>query len=100
MKIGSFESKPVTPAQGGERKAAAGSAPPRGGEALTEPSAQVALSPAASLLVKVADDGAFDAAKVERIASAIREGKYQINAEAIADKLIVNAEELLGRKLG
>jgi len=100
MKIGSFESKPITPALTSERKGAAGTAAPKGAEAAAEPSAQVALSPAASLLVKVADDPAFDAAKVERIAAAIREGKYQINAEAIADKLIVNAEELLGRKLG
>ncbi|MBL8341064.1 MAG: flagellar biosynthesis anti-sigma factor FlgM [Rubrivivax sp.] len=100
MKIGPIDSKPVAPAQGVERKAAAGSAPPRGaGAADPEPSAQVALSPAASLLVKVADDPAFDAAKVERIAAAIREGKYQVNAEAIADKLIINAEELLGRKI-
>jgi negative regulator of flagellin synthesis FlgM len=100
MKIGSFESKPVTPAQGSERKGAAGSAVPKGAEAPVEPSAQVALSPAASLLMRPADDPSFDAAKVERIAAAIRDGKYQINAEAIADKLIVNAEELLGRKIG
>ncbi len=99
MKIGSFESKPVTPAQGSERKGAAGSAPTRGAEAPAEASAQVALSPAASLLARAADDPSFDAAKVERIAAAIRDGKYQINAEAIADKQIVNAEELLGRKI-
>lgn len=99
MKIGSFESKPVSAAQVNERKGPTGNAPAKGAEAGVEPSAQVALSPAASLLAKVADDPAFDAAKVDRIASAIREGKYQINAEAIAEKLIVNAEELLGRKL-
>jgi negative regulator of flagellin synthesis FlgM len=97
MKIGSFETKPVTPTQATERKGS-GAAPTKGAEA-AEPSAQVALSPAASLLAKVADDPTFDAKKVERIATAIREGKYQINAEAIADKLIVNAEELLGRKV-
>ncbi|MBI5717813.1 MAG: flagellar biosynthesis anti-sigma factor FlgM [Burkholderiales bacterium] len=100
MKIGSFESKPVSATQVNERKGAAGSTSAKGVEPAAEPSAQVALSPAASLLVKVADDPAFDTAKVERIAAAIREGKYEINAEAIADKLIVNAEELLGRKIG
>ncbi len=100
MKIGSIDSKPVTPAQGSERRGAAGAVPPKGAEAGPEPSAQVALSPAASLLARPADDATFDAAKVERIAAAIRDGKYQINPEAIADKLIVNAEELLGRKLG
>jgi negative regulator of flagellin synthesis FlgM len=99
MKIGSFESKPVSATQVNERKGPAGNASVKGVEPAAEPSAQVALSPAASLLGKVSDDPAFDAAKVERIAAAIREGKYQINAEAIADKLIVNAEELLGRKI-
>lgn len=99
MKIGSFESKPIPPSQGTERTGPSGSVPAKGAE-VAAPSAQVALSPAASLLVKAADDPAFDAAKVERIATAIREGTYQINAEAIADKLIVNAEELLGRKIG
>jgi negative regulator of flagellin synthesis FlgM len=97
MKIGSFESKPVTPASGPERK---GAAPAAGASApaTAEPSAQVALSPAASALSKAGGDGSFDAQKVERIATAIREGNYRINAEAIADKLIINAEELLGRK--
>jgi len=36
---------------------------------------------------------------VDRIAQAIRDGQFKINPEAIADKLIQNAEELLGRKL-
>jgi negative regulator of flagellin synthesis FlgM len=99
MKIGPIDTKPVSPAQGNDR------ADRKGGPAASttpapEASTQVALSPAASLLAKAADDGSFDAAKVERIAAAIREGKYQVNAEAIADKLIINAEELLGRKLG
>jgi negative regulator of flagellin synthesis FlgM len=46
----------------------------------------------------VGSDATFDGAKVERIAQAIRDGQFTINAEAIADKLIVNAAELLGRK--
>ncbi len=96
MKIGSFEARAVAPASAPERKSGASEV---AAASAAEPSAQVALSTAASLMTKVADDPAFDAAKVERIASAIREGKFEINAEAIADKLIVNAEELLGRKL-
>ena len=98
MKIGSFESKPVATTQVNERKGPAGGTSAQGAQPAAEPSTQVALSPAASLLAKAADDPSFDAAKVERIAAAIREGRYQIDAEAIADKLIVNAEELLGRK--
>ena len=59
----------------------------------------MALSSAASQLTVATGDsaGAFDAAKVARISDAIRDGKFSVNAEAIADKLIANAQELLGR---
>lgn len=40
-------------------------------------------------------EGSFDSAKVERISQAIREGKFTIDAGAIADQLISNARELL-----
>jgi negative regulator of flagellin synthesis FlgM len=33
---------------------------------------------------------------VQRISDAIRDGKFQINPGAIADKLIANAQELMG----
>jgi negative regulator of flagellin synthesis FlgM len=92
MKIGSIDTKPAAPVV--ERKASTAAAP-AGGEA----SAQVALSPAAQLLATPAPEAAsFDSAKVERISQAIRDGKFVINAEAIADKLIVNAEELLAKR--
>ena len=60
-------------------------------------SAQVAISNTAKLAASGAagDDGSFDAAKVDRIAKAISEGKFTINANAIADKLVANAQELL-----
>ena len=92
MKIGPLDIKPAgTPAT--ERKN------PPAAEIRAEPSAKVALSPEASALASVRAEPSFDAAKVERIAQAIRDGKFTVDAEAIADKLIVNAEELLGRKL-
>lgn len=62
------------------------------------PSAQVAISNAARLAASAAsgtEDGSFDAAKVARISQAISEGKFTINADAIADKLVANAQELL-----
>lgn len=61
------------------------------------PSAQVAISSAAQLAASAsgADDGSFDAAKVSRISQAISEGKFTVNAKAIADKLVANAQELL-----
>lgn len=53
-------------------------------------------STAATLLAGGAGSSAdFDAAKVERISRAIADGSFKINAEAIADRLIANAEELL-----
>ncbi len=96
MKIGPLDTKPPVAPATSERKgpAAEAAAAGTGGEA----SAKVALSPEASLLSKLAADPTFDTEKVERIAQAIRDGTFKINAEAIADKLIVNAEELLGRK--
>jgi len=63
-----------------------------------EASAQVAISATAAKLVsKTADDGSFDTAKVDRISKAISEGKFQVDANAIADKLIANAQELVSR---
>ncbi len=91
MKIGPLEPKSVAAPASAERKAA----PPT---AETEASAQVKLSNAAQGLQSTEGDPAFDSAKVERIAQAIRDGKFTVDAEAIADKLIVNAQELLGRK--
>lgn len=91
MKIGQLENKAPTPAVTERRT---------GGSAQTsgvEPSAKVQLSPAATQLAADQTDGVFDAEKVKRISDAIREGKFEVNAEAIADKLISNAQELLGK---
>ena len=103
MKIGHLDKKPeVTPVTK-ERKAsvastATGTATPASSTEGTEASAQVELSSAATALA--AGDTAtpeFDSEKVGRIAQAIREGKFKVNPEAIADKLITNAQEILGR---
>ncbi len=92
MKIGPVDIKPVAAPAAAERKNPA--AAERG---TAEASAQVDLSSAASLFGSA--DPTFDSAKVERVAQAIRAGQFKIDPEAIADKLILNAEELLGRKL-
>lgn len=112
MKIGPLESKPVH-AQPIERKNPPAPTPvatptskptptptpaAAAAAARAEPSTKVALSPAASSLrASGASEPAFESAKVDRIAHAILGGKFEINAEAIADKLIGNAKELLSR---
>lgn len=60
-------------------------------------STKVTLSGAASALFDGTVDGAFDEEKVNRIRQSIADGTYQINHGAIADKLIANAQELLGK---
>lgn len=101
MKIGPLDPKPsatATPATA-ERKS-----PGVTGRNAAEPSAQVALSQQATALLNAegtgAADGTFDTQKVERLAQAIRDGQFRVNPEAIADKLIANAQELLGRAGG
>lgn len=97
MKIGHLDNslkpqKVATPAA----DARAGAAP-AGGErpAPAEASAKVELSAAASFLAAQGDTGDFDAEKVARIAQAIRDGQFEVNAEAIADKLIAHTRDLL-----
>jgi negative regulator of flagellin synthesis FlgM len=90
MKIGPLEPKVPANTVAGERKANGPSANPQAG-----PSAHVELSSTASLLDAGAADGTFDAEKVARLAQAIKDGKFQVNPEVIADKLIANAQELL-----
>lgn len=58
-------------------------------------STQVELSPEATMLSAASTDGSFDSEKVQRIAQAIRDGKFSVNPDAIADKLLSNAQEVL-----
>ena len=48
----------------------------------------------------ISEASGFDAAKVEAIKQAISEGRFTINAEAIADKLISSTRELLAQQQG
>ncbi len=95
MKIGHLENSAATPAAN-ERKPGAAATPPAAASATVEASAKVALSPTVSQLAAVSQEGVFDTEKVQRISEAIRDGKFTVNADAIADKLIANAQELLG----
>ncbi len=41
---------------------------------------------------------AFDTARVDEIKQAIRDGKFEVNSEAVADKLIASAQDVLARR--
>ena len=100
MKIGQIHNTAATAAvANNDRKAVDGQkkgAAPASSSA-AESSTQVELSATASALSGEGTDPTFDSAKVERIAQAIRDGKFTVDHQAIADKLISNAQELLGR---
>lgn len=99
MKIGN--SPDVAAASVGADKPAAaqaGRSQANGAAKKPEASAQIELSSTATkLLSGVSEEGSFDADKVNRISQAIADGKFTVNADAIADKLIANAQELLSR---
>ena len=60
---------------------------------------QVSISKQAQALDRAqeAGDSDIDMAKVEAVRSQIQQGTYQVNPEAIADKLLANAQEMLQR---
>ncbi len=95
MKIGHLENKAANPAVN-ERKPGAAPTPAAAASSNVEASATVALSSTVAQLAGGGQEGVFDADKVKRISEAIRDGKFTVNADAIADKLITNAQELLG----
>ncbi len=106
MKIGNSPEGSVSPAKAEQRPAArkpeatVTTETARPTAAAPAPSAQVAISSAAQMAATATgvDDGSFDAGKVQRISQAISEGKFTINANAIADKLVSNAQELLSAR--
>lgn len=56
----------------------------------------VTLSPQSqTLATQSASTDTFDSGKVEAIKASIANGSFQVNAEAIADKLLSNASEML-----
>lgn len=94
MKIGQLDNSHKLAAPAADARSAAPAAKDAR-SAATEASTKVELSAAASLLAAQGDTADFDAEKVERIAQAIRDGRFEVNAEAIADKLLAHTRDLL-----
>jgi negative regulator of flagellin synthesis FlgM len=99
MKIGNITSTVATTAIDSDRRTASqqSSSSSVTSTSDSDSSTQVDLSPEATMLSHASEDPSFDSAKVERIAQAIRDGNFSINPGAIADKLLANAQEVLGR---
>jgi negative regulator of flagellin synthesis FlgM len=81
-------------------KTAPGAAQAGSVAAATDASATVALSSTASTLLSGGTSNEFDAHKVAQMSDAIANGTFKVNPEAIADKLIANAQELLTKVKG
>lgn len=91
-----------TPPAGAENGAAAGAvagaaaaAKPPAGVTVTLSSASQALSSASG-----AGGDVFNAQKVEAMKLSIADGSFKVNPEAIADKMLSNAAEMLGSARG
>lgn len=59
------------------------------------PAAEVKISAASAQLAGASSGAPIDGARIAEIKLAISEGRFQINAEAIADSLIDTARDLL-----
>ena len=82
---------PTAPVQTGARPEPVTANPPA--------SAQVALSHSAvQLLQGSKEQDSFDAAKVEQLSRDIEEGRFEVDAERVADRLLADTRELLGAR--
>ncbi len=68
----------------------------------TDDSASVRLSDLSARLHALESSGStdsdFDSAKVDTIKQAIRDGKFEVNSDTVADKLISSVHELFGQR--
>ncbi|MDT8993037.1 flagellar biosynthesis anti-sigma factor FlgM [Curvibacter sp. APW13] len=107
MKIGQPSELPAlvtqTQTSGAQKTGAQAPSTPNATATKSARSAGVAVS--VSTLARTLDKGEagdaadVDSAKVEAVKTAIQQGTYTVNAEAIADKLLSNAQEMLNRTM-
>ena len=79
-----------------------GKAPTNASSASSAAASPVKLSPLSEKLKALSKDyaasNAFDEKKVEELKNAIAKGTFKVNAEAVADKLIAEAQQLIKAK--
>lgn len=92
MKIDSLKTPSVSPSGRPTAKAA----PKSDGVSVSSATTDVRLSSASTALA--AQEPSVNFAKVQEIRQAISEGRFEINASAIADRLIATARELVGTR--
>lgn len=106
MKIGQQPELPGALAQTGLAKqarspASAAEGAAKGALAASTAGVPVTVSITAQALSQTSrTTGDFDAGKVKAVRAAIDKGEFSVNAEAIADKLLSNAQEILSRSRG
>ncbi len=106
MKIGQKPELPGALAQTGLAKqakspASAAEGAAKGAQAASAAGVPVTVSTAARALEQTArTTGDFDANKVKAVRAAIEKGTFSVNAEAVADKMLSNAQEILSRSRG
>ena len=104
MKINNLPDKPAGAATGaGKPVDRLPAAAAQRSEGASEAGVTVSLSATSQTIsASVARSGGdvFNAQKVEAVKSAIENGTFTINSEAIADKLLSNAQEIFSRARG
>ncbi len=106
MKIGQKPELPGALAQTGLAKqakspASAAEGAAKDAAAVSTAGVPVTVSTAARALDQTTRaTGDFDASKVKAVRSAIERGTFSVDADAIADKMLSNAQEILARSRG
>ncbi|MDD0816558.1 flagellar biosynthesis anti-sigma factor FlgM [Curvibacter sp. HBC28] len=100
MKIGQTPDIPVALTTTGTQVTGQGAAAPpvkKSSNTSSGSGSSVSVSNLAKSLDSGSNDGDMDMDKVNAVKSAIDNGTYKVNAGAIADKLLSNAQEILSR---
>ncbi|QHE77636.1 flagellar biosynthesis anti-sigma factor FlgM [Hydrogenophaga sp. PBL-H3] len=102
MKVDSSPDSYIGSVAGGPQKATAPAAAEASAAASVasagqaQPGVTVTLSASTTEARSVSGGDVFNADKVASMKAAIANGSFQVNAEAIADKMLANAAEMLG----